>query len=203
MRLKALQGLDREKLEKEYQELEERIAYFNQLLSSEEMLRGVLKEELTAIRDKYGDQRYTEIQDVEDEIDIEDLIEEEQCVFTLTQAWLHQAHPGERVRRPVQGRYGQEGHHHPGGRTPWWMCSPPPPMTTCCSLPTLVRCTGKGLSDPGERKDRQGDQPGEYPPGGAGKAGPDHAHFRRPGRKSSICSWSPVRARSSAWRSPP
>ena len=51
MRLKALQGLDREKLEKEYQELEERIAYFNQLLSSEEMLRGVLKEELTAIRD--------------------------------------------------------------------------------------------------------------------------------------------------------
>ena len=86
MRLKALQGLDREKLEKEYQELEERIAYFNQLLSSEEMLRGVLKEELTAIRDKYGDQRYTEIQDVEDEIDIEDLIEEEQCVFTLTQA---------------------------------------------------------------------------------------------------------------------
>ena len=84
MRLKALQGLDREKLEKEYQELEERIAYFNQLLSSEEMLRGVLKEELTAIRDKYGDQRYTEIQDVEDEIDIEDLIEEEECVFTLT-----------------------------------------------------------------------------------------------------------------------
>ena len=82
----GLQGLDREKLEKEYQELEERIAYFNQLLSSEEMLRGVLKEELTAIRDKYGDQRYTEIQDVEDEIDIEDLIEEEQCVFTLTQA---------------------------------------------------------------------------------------------------------------------
>ena len=74
MRLKALQGLDREKLEKEYQELEERIAYFNQLLSSEEMLRGVLKEELTAIRDKYGDQRYTEIQDVEDEIDIEDLM---------------------------------------------------------------------------------------------------------------------------------
>ena len=85
MRLKALQGLDREKLEKEYQELEERIAYFNQLLSSEEMLRGVLKEELTAIRDKYGDQRYTEIQDVEDEIDIEDLIEEEECVFTLTE----------------------------------------------------------------------------------------------------------------------
>ena len=84
MRLKALQGLDREKLENEYKELEARIAYFQQLLGSEEMLRGVLKDELTAIRDKYGDERVTEIQDVEDEIDIEDLIEEEECVFTLT-----------------------------------------------------------------------------------------------------------------------
>ena len=84
MRLKALQGLDREKLENEYKELEERIAYFQNLLSDEAMLRGVLKDELIAIRDKYGDDRKTEIQDVEDELDIEDLIEEEECVFTLT-----------------------------------------------------------------------------------------------------------------------
>ncbi|MCC2258615.1 DNA gyrase subunit A [Intestinimonas sp. CLA-AA-H199] len=84
MRLKALQGLDREKLENEYKELEERIAYFQKLLSDEAMLRGVLKDELIAIRDKYGDDRKTEIQDVEDELDIEDLIEEEACVFTLT-----------------------------------------------------------------------------------------------------------------------
>ena len=84
MRLIALQGLNREKLEAEYKELEERIAYFNELLASPEKIRGVLKEELTAIRDKYGDERVTEIQDVEDEIDIEDLIEEEECVFTLT-----------------------------------------------------------------------------------------------------------------------
>ena len=84
MRLKALQGLDREKLESEYKELEERIAYFQKLLSDEAMLRGVLKDELLAIRDKYGDDRKTEIQDVEDELDIEDLIEEEECVFTLT-----------------------------------------------------------------------------------------------------------------------
>ena len=84
MRLKALQGLDREKLENEYKELEERIAYYQKLLSDEAMLRGVLKEELIAIRDKYGDDRKTEIQDVEDELDIEDLIEEEECVFTLT-----------------------------------------------------------------------------------------------------------------------
>ena len=109
MRLKALQGLDREKLEKEYQELEERIAYFNQLLSSEEMLRGVLKEELTAIRDKYGDQRYTEIQDVEDEIDIEDLIEEEQCVFTLTQAGYIKRTPVSEYAAQSKGGMGKKG----------------------------------------------------------------------------------------------
>ena len=109
MRLKALQGLDREKLEKEYQELEERIAYFNQLLSSEEMLRGVLKEELTAIRDKYGNQRYTEIQDVEDEIDIEDLIEEEQCVFTLTQAGYIKRTPVSEYAAQSKGGMGKKG----------------------------------------------------------------------------------------------
>ena len=84
MRLKALQGLDREKLEAEYKELEERIEYYNSLLADESLLKGVLKDELIAIRDKFGDDRVTEIQDVEDEIDIEDLIEEEECVFTLT-----------------------------------------------------------------------------------------------------------------------
>ena len=84
MRLKALQGLEREKLENEYKELQEKIKYYNTLLSDEEMLRGVLKDELIAIANKYGDDRRTEIQDVEDEIDIEDLIEEEQCVYTLT-----------------------------------------------------------------------------------------------------------------------
>ena len=84
MRLKALQGLDREKLENEYEELKRRIEYYLELLSNEAMLRGVLKDELIAIRDKYGDERRTEIQDVEDEIDIEDLIEEENCVYTLT-----------------------------------------------------------------------------------------------------------------------
>ena len=84
MRLKALQGLDREKLEAEYRELEERIAYFQQLLSDEIMLRGVLKDELLEIRDKYGDERKTEIGFAEDDLDVEDLIAEEQCVFTMT-----------------------------------------------------------------------------------------------------------------------
>ncbi len=84
MRLKALQGLDREKLEAEYKELEERIDYYNRLLSDEGMLRGVLKDELIEIRDKYGDERKTEIGFAEDDLDVEDLIPEEQCVFTMT-----------------------------------------------------------------------------------------------------------------------
>ncbi len=84
MRLIALQGLNREKLEAEYKELEEKIAYYKDLLGDPEKIKAVLKEELIAIRDKFGDGRKTEIQDVEDEIDAEDLIEEEQCVFTLT-----------------------------------------------------------------------------------------------------------------------
>ena len=84
MRLISLQGLNREKLEAEYKEIEVKIAYYQELLADEEKLKGVLKEELIQIRDKYGDDRVTEIQDVADEIDIEDLIEEEQSVFTMT-----------------------------------------------------------------------------------------------------------------------
>ncbi len=84
MRLISLQGLNREKLENEYKELEEKISYYKQLLDSDEMIRGVLKEELQALSDKYGDDRKTEIQDVAGEIDIEDLIPEEECVLTLT-----------------------------------------------------------------------------------------------------------------------
>ncbi|MBR6050329.1 MAG: DNA gyrase subunit A [Clostridia bacterium] len=84
MRLKALQGLDVEKLKAEYDEIEKRISYYRELLSNDEMLRGVLKDELIAIRDKYGDERRTEIQDVEDEIDLEDLIERHECVITMT-----------------------------------------------------------------------------------------------------------------------
>ena len=94
MRLKALQGLEREKLQNEYDELEKRIAYFRELLADPEKVKAVLRDELIAIRDKYGDERKTEIQDIEDDIDIEDLIEEEQCVFTLS-------HSGNIKRVPV------------------------------------------------------------------------------------------------------
>ena len=109
MQLKRLQGLEREKLEAEYEELEKRIAYYRELLSNEEMLKGVLKDELTAIRDKYGDDRLTEIQDVEDEIDIEDLIEEEQCVFTLSHAGYCKRVPASIYRSQKRGGRGVTG----------------------------------------------------------------------------------------------
>ena len=105
MRLKALQGLDREKLEKEYAELEERIAYYESLLADPEKIKGVLKDELAALRDKFGDARKTEIQDVEDEIDVEDLIEEEECVYTLTHGGYIKRLPASEYR--AQGRGGK------------------------------------------------------------------------------------------------
>jgi DNA gyrase subunit A len=105
MRLKALQGLDREKQEAEYEELNRRITYYNELLGSPELLRGVLKEELCALRDKYGDGRKTEIEDVEDEIDIEDLIDEEECVYTLTHGGYIKRLPASEYR--TQGRGGR------------------------------------------------------------------------------------------------
>ena len=94
MRLKALQGLDREKLKNEYDELMERINYYLELLADPAKMRALLRDELMEIRDKFGDERKTEIQEIEDEIDIEDLIEEETCAFTLS-------HQGYIKRMPV------------------------------------------------------------------------------------------------------
>ena len=109
MQLKRLQGLEREKLQNEYDELEKRIEYYRELLSDENMLKGVLKDELLAIRDKYGDDRRTEIQDVEDEIDIEDLIEEEQCVFTLSHVGYIKRVPASTYRAQKRGGRGVTG----------------------------------------------------------------------------------------------
>ncbi|NLH02020.1 MAG: DNA gyrase subunit A [Clostridiales bacterium] len=106
MQLKRLQGLEREKLEAEYKELEKKIAYYNELLGSEEMIKSVLKEELIEIRDKYGDERITEIQDVEEEIDIEDLIDEEECVYTLTHAGYIKRMPTDTYRSQRRGGKG-------------------------------------------------------------------------------------------------
>ena len=109
MRLKALQGLDREKLQAEYDELEKKIAWFLELLADPAKLRAVLKEELVAIGEKYGDERKTEIQDVEDELDIEDLIDEEQCVYTLSHNGYIKRTPAAEYRAQGRGGKGVRG----------------------------------------------------------------------------------------------
>ena len=106
MRLKALQGLDREKLQAEYNELMEKINYYLELLADPAKLRGVLREELIQIRDKFGDKRKTEIQDIEDEIDIEDLIEEETCAFTLSNQGYIKRMPVDTYRTQSRGGRG-------------------------------------------------------------------------------------------------
>ena len=109
MRLKALQGLDREKLQNEYKELEDRIAYYERVLGDMGLVKSILKDELTAIRDKYGDERRTETQDVEDEIDIEDLIEEEDCCYTLSNAGYIKRLPVDTYRTQRRGGRGVSG----------------------------------------------------------------------------------------------
>ena len=106
MRLKALQGLDREKLQAEFDELQQRIAYYQELLAEPEKLKGVLREELIAIRDKFGDKRKTEIQEIEDEIDIEDLIEEETCAFTISNHGYIKRMPVDTYRTQSRGGRG-------------------------------------------------------------------------------------------------
>ena len=109
MQLKRLQGLERDKLLAEYRELEERIAYYQKILGDQDLVKAILKEELTAIRDKYGDGRKTEIQDVEDEIDIEDLIEEEDCCYTLSSQGYIKRMPVDTYRSQRRGGRGING----------------------------------------------------------------------------------------------
>ncbi len=84
MRLARLQGLEREKIQAEYAELMKKIEYYNTVLASEELVLQIIKDELNIIKEKFGDERRTEITAVVDDIDIEDLIEEEENVFTMT-----------------------------------------------------------------------------------------------------------------------
>ena len=109
MQLKRLQGLEKDKLQAEYNELEARIAYYNQVLGDMNLVKGIVRDELTAIRDKYGDERRTEIQDVEDEIDDEDLIEEEACCYTLSNAGYIKRLPVDTYRSQRRGGRGVSG----------------------------------------------------------------------------------------------
>ena len=84
MRLKTLSGLQREKIEEEYQSLMELIAHLRDILNSEKLVFDIIKEELIEIKEKFGDERKTKIKAAEGEFDVEDLIKEEQCVVALT-----------------------------------------------------------------------------------------------------------------------
>lgn len=84
MRLGRLSGLEQQKINDEYNELENKIAGFNEILSSDHNMLEVVKKEMQEIKNAYGDERKTEIANIADEIDIEDLIEEEDCTYTLT-----------------------------------------------------------------------------------------------------------------------
>ena len=106
MRLKALQGLDREKLQAEFDELQIKINYYNELLADPAKLQAVLRQELIEIRDQFGDERKTEIQDIEDEIDIEDLIEEETCAFTISNHGYIKRMPVDTYRTQSRGGRG-------------------------------------------------------------------------------------------------
>ena len=109
MRLKALQGLEREKLQAEYEELEKKIAYYELVLSDIELVKGILKEELTAIRDKYGDDRRTEIVDVVEQIEDEDLIEEQESCYTLSDGGYIKRLPVDTYRSQRRGGRGISG----------------------------------------------------------------------------------------------
>lgn len=84
MQLRRLQGLEKEKIDAEYAELQKKIAYYKTILADENLLLGVIKDEISAIGAKYGDDRRTKLIANPGEIDVEDLIEEETCVFTLS-----------------------------------------------------------------------------------------------------------------------
>ena len=109
MRLARLQGLEREKIENEYNELMKKIAYYKSLLAGEVLLMGVIKDELTEIRDKYGDERRTQIVRDEGEFDEEDLVEEENVTITFTHLGYIKRVPADTYKAQKRGGKGITG----------------------------------------------------------------------------------------------
>ncbi len=109
MQLRRLQGLEREKLEDELKELKERIAYYEAVLASKEMVLGIIKEDLENIKKKYGDARRTRFEDVSGEIDDEDLIPNEECVFTYTKMGYIKRQPKSTYTVQKRGGRGVQG----------------------------------------------------------------------------------------------
>ena len=109
MQLRRLQGLEKEKIENEYQDLLKKIAYYNELLADEHKLMGVVKDELTEIKEKWGDKRRTKIKRAESEIDEEDLIEEENVCITLTHLGYIKRVPVDTYKSQKRGGKGVTG----------------------------------------------------------------------------------------------
>lgn len=109
MRLGRLQGLERDKIDQEYNELQELIAYLTEILENRDKMMQVIKDELAEIRDKYGDKRRTELAPYADDIDIEDLIEEEEQVVTLTHFGYIKRLPSDTYRTQRRGGKGVIG----------------------------------------------------------------------------------------------
>ena len=109
MKLRRLQGLEREKIENELNELRAKIADYNDILAKPARVYEIIREGLLEIKEKYGDERRTEISHVEDEIDIEDLIEEKQCVYTMTRMGYIKRLPVNTYRSQRRGGRGITG----------------------------------------------------------------------------------------------
>lgn len=109
MRLARLQGLEREKIDKEYAELMEKIAYYNSLLADEKLLMGVIKDELLEVREKYADSRRTKLVADVDEFDDEDLVEEEKVAITLTHLGYIKRVPADTYKAQKRGGKGITG----------------------------------------------------------------------------------------------
>lgn len=109
MRLGRLTGLEREKLEAEYREILEKIDYYKAVLADEALLLSIIKDELNVIKEKFGDERRTEITADEDDIDIEDLIKEEESVITLTHFGYVKRLPADTYKSQKRGGKGITG----------------------------------------------------------------------------------------------
>ena len=109
MQLRRLQGLEIEKIENELAELAEKIAYYREFLENHHMVLAQVKEDILAIKEKYGDERRTEIAHISGEVDIEDLIPDEECIFTFTNFGYIKRQPKDTYQAQRRGGRGISG----------------------------------------------------------------------------------------------
>ena len=108
MRLRRLTGLEREKIQSELEELREKIAYYNRVLSDPQLVRDIIKEELQEIKKKFDTPRRTQLSDAAKDLDVEDLIAEESMVVTVTKAGYVKRLPVATYRQQKRGGKGMQ-----------------------------------------------------------------------------------------------